>query len=237
VVRGARPTPRVGRKPKASPELIAKIRLLLADPDYRGISAIEVLRRAREWGYTGQRSQMSALVRSLRPEAPKEPVVRFEGLPGEYAQFDFGECLVKTRAGVVRVQFFAGRLKYSRAMHVEIVQDQSAETLVRSVIGCIAAWGGSPKEWVFDNPRTVRISKRGVEPPVLHRHLRQLVAEYNVICTLCAPRSGNQKGSVERLVGYVMSGPAVGARCGFALGYRCWGGDAAIERVPHDVVK
>ena len=65
------------------------------------------------------------------------------------------------------------------------------------MIGCIAAFGGSTKEWVFDNPKTVRISKRGVEPPVLHRYLRQLVAEYNVIPTLCAPRSGNQKGSVD----------------------------------------
>jgi hypothetical protein len=56
---------------------------------------------------------------------------------------------------------------------------------------------------VFDNPRTVRISNIGVKPVVLHPNLRQLVAEYNVIATLCAPRAGNQKGSVERLVGYV----------------------------------
>jgi hypothetical protein len=130
-------------------------------------------------------------------------VVRFEGLPGEYTQFDFGECEVQTAAGVIRVQFFAARLKFSRFLHVEIVADQSAETLVRSVIGCLAMFGGSTKEWVFDNPKTVRISKRGVEPPVLHRYLRQLVAEYNVICTLCTPRAGNQKGSVERVVGYV----------------------------------
>jgi transposase len=38
---------------------------------------------------------------------------------------------------------------------------------------------------------------------VLHRYIAQLVTEYNVIATFCAPRSGNQKGSVERLVGFV----------------------------------
>lgn len=194
---------RIGRKPKASPELVERIRLLLEDPNNRYITAIEVLRRCREWGFTGGRSQLSKLVKELRPRPAQEPVVRFEGLPGEYAQFDFGECMVETAAGVLRVQFFAGRLKFSRFMHVEIVPNQGAETLVRSVVGCLAMFGGSPKEWVFDNPKTVRISKRGVEPPVLHRYLRQLVAEYNVIVTLCAPRSGNQKGSVERLVGYV----------------------------------
>lgn len=194
---------RIGRKPKASPEVIENIRLLLADPRSRRITAIEVLRRSRAWGFKGGRSQMTKLVKELRPDPVQEPVVRFEGLPGEYTQFDFGECEVETAAGIIRVQFFGARLKFSRFMHVEIVPDQCAETLVRSVIGCIAVFGGSTKEWVFDNPRTVRISKRGVEPPILHRHLRQLVAEYNVIPTLCAPRSGNQKGSVERVVGYV----------------------------------
>jgi transposase len=194
---------RPGRRPKASAEVIEEVRLLLADPRNRRVTAIEVLRRSREWGFTGGRSQMSKLVKELRPEPLQEPVVRFEGLPGEYAQFDFGECEVELAAGVVRVQFFAGRLKFSRFMHVEVVPDQRAETLVRSLLVCLAAFGGSPKEWVFDNPKTVRISKFGVEPPVLHRYLAQLVAEYRVIPTLCAPRSGNQKGSVERLVGYV----------------------------------
>lgn len=194
---------RIGRKPKANDEVVERVRMLLADPRNRRITAIEVLRLSREWGFTGGRSQMSKLVKTLRPEQRQEPIVRFEGLPGEYTQFDFGECEVETVAGVIRVQFFAARLKFSRFMHVVIVPDQCAETLVRSVIASIAAFGGSTKEWVFDNPKTVRISKRGVEPPVLHRNLRQLVAEYNVIATLCAPRSGNQKGSVERLVGYV----------------------------------
>jgi hypothetical protein len=88
-------------------------------------------------------------------------------------------------------------------MDVILVPDQQAETLARAVIASIEALGGSTKEWVFDNPKAVRISKVGVLPVVLHPFLRQLVAEYSVIPTLCAPRAGNQKGSVERLVGFV----------------------------------
>ncbi|MEZ4237393.1 MAG: IS21 family transposase [Myxococcota bacterium] len=192
---------RIGRKPKADPAMVEEIRLLLQQNPK--LPAIEVLRRFKVRGFAGGRSQMTELVKRLRPEPHQEPVVRFEGLPGEYTQFDFGECVVELDAGPVTVQFFGGRLKYSRFMHVELVPDQCAETLVRSVIACIAAFGGATKEWVFDNPKTVRISKRGVEPPVLHRYLAQLVAEYRVIPTLCTPRAGNQKGSVERLVGYV----------------------------------
>jgi transposase len=195
---------RRGRPPKADAPMIERIRLLLETPGNDRLPATEVLRRAAEWGYTGGRSQMTELVKRLRPKPRQEPIVRFEGLPGEYTQFDFGECEVAfTATGKQRVQFFAARLKYSRFMHVILVPDQTAETLVRSLIACLVAFGGSTKEWVFDNPRTVRISPIGVKPVVLHRFLRQLVAEYNVIATLCAPRSGNQKGSVERVVGYV----------------------------------
>lgn len=195
---------RRGRPPKADAAIIDQIRALFADERNAHLSAMEVLRRAKSWGYEGGRSQMAVLVKSLRPEPRKEPVVRFEGVAGEYAQFDFGEVRLELADGrELRVQFFAGRLKYSRLMHVEIVADQGSETVVRSLIACLAIFGGSPKEWVFDNAKSMRVSPIGVQPVVLHRYLRQLVAEYNVIATFCAPRSGNQKGTVERLVGFV----------------------------------
>ena len=193
---------RRGRPPKADASMVQRIRTLLESEPR--LPATEVLRRSRDWGFTGGRSQMSELVRRLRPKPRQEPVVRFDGLPGEYAQFDFGECEVDlVSSGKVRVQFFAGRLKFSRFMDVELVADQQSESLVRSLMGCLVAFGGSPKEWVFDNPKTIRISPIGREPVVLHRYLAQAVAEFRVIPTLCAPRSGNQKGSVERLVGFV----------------------------------
>ena len=198
---GREGTPRRGRPPKADDALRERVRLLLEEEPE--LAATEVLRRAREWGYPGSRSAMSALVKQLRPVPSKEPVIRFEGLPGEYAQFDFGQGRVRYRDGRnERIQFFAGRLKCSRFMHVVLVDDQQAETVVRSLIACLDAFGGSPKEWVFDNPRTIRISPRGAEPVILHPYLRDLVAGYRVIPTFCAPRAGNQKGSVERLVGF-----------------------------------
>ena len=192
---------RPGRPSKADPDLRARVLALLKEEP--GILATEVLRRSRDWGYEGSKSAMSALVKTLRPAPTKEPVVRFEGLPGEYAQFDHGEGWVEYVDGRrERIIFFAGRLKYSRFMHVELVDDQQAEATIRALIACLTAFGGSPKEWVFDNAKTLRLSRWGVAPIVLHRYLRDLVASYNVIPTFCAPRSGNQKGSVERLVGY-----------------------------------
>lgn len=192
---------RPGRPSVTSEALIDRIRVLLAEET---IAATEVLRRARDWGFTGSRSTMAALVKELRPTLRKEAIVRFEGLPGEYTQFDFGEANVTYADGRKdKLVFWAARMKYSRMMHVVLVPDQRAETLARCLLASLAFFGGSTKEWVFDNPKTVRISPIGVEPPVLHAHLRDLVAEHRTIPTLCTPGKGQQKGSVERLVKYV----------------------------------
>lgn len=193
--------PRRGRPPKADEAIVEQVRALLRENG--SMLATEILRRSRAWGYTGSKSAMSSLVKRFRPLPKVEPLVCFDGMPGEYAQFDFGKCWVKLAGGrKEKVIFFAGRLKHSRFMHVVLATNERAETVVRSLIACLTAFGGSPKEWVFDNPRTIRLTPWGVEPVVLHAYMRDLVAEYRVIPTFCAPRSGQQKGSVENLVGY-----------------------------------
>lgn len=193
--------PRRGRPSLVEPFRERTVALLAAEPELPGV---EVFRRARTWGYAGKRSALYQLIAAVRPPPKKEPIVRFEGVPGEFAQFDFGEAWVKFAGGGRRkVIFFAGRLKFSRFVQVVIVPNQRAETLIRSLLVCLAAFGGAPKEWVFDNPKTVRISPIGVEPPVLHPWLRELAADMNVLPTLCTPAAGWEKGSVENLVGFV----------------------------------
>ena len=194
--------PKVGRPPKADEELIVRIQQLLSDEP--GIRATEVYRRAVGWGYAGKRSAMSELVRRHRPKPKLDLVVRFEGLPAEYGQFDFGEALVTYVDGKrERLHFFAARLKFSRLLHVELSPDQKAESVVRALVASFTAWGGAPREWVFDNPRTIRASLPGIEPAVPHALLRDLLGEVGAIPTFCLPRKGNQKGSVENLVGFV----------------------------------
>ena len=52
---------------------------------------------------------MTALVRSLCPAPRKDSVVLFNGVPGEYPQFDSGEAMLHFAcAGQHRVQLFAG---------------------------------------------------------------------------------------------------------------------------------
>lgn len=168
------------------------------------LKSAEVFRRARTWGYSGAKTALYEFVKSVRrPVLASEPLVPFEGLPGEFAQFDFGERSVIFAEGRrKKVIFFVGRLKFSRHLHVVIVPNQTAEVLVRAVVSCLNAWKCVPLVWVFDNPKTVRISGKG-ESIRLHPYLHGLAGETNSAVTLCTPHQPQQKGSVERGVGWV----------------------------------
>ena len=101
----------IGRPSLAEPYR-EKVKTLLKDEPT--LLSVEVCRRMRNAGYAGRKSAMYELVRSVRPHETT-PVVRFEGLPGEFSQHDFGEVLVRFDDETERtVHFFASRLKYSR---------------------------------------------------------------------------------------------------------------------------
>jgi hypothetical protein len=115
------------------------LEILQHTPD---LASLEILRRIREAGYEGGKTALYALVASLRPKSVK-PLVRFEGLPGEFSQHDFGQIEVQFVDGSSqRIHFFASRLKYSRFICVSLVPDEAVESLVRTLAEHLASWGG-----------------------------------------------------------------------------------------------
>jgi transposase len=171
-----------------------------------GLPTQELLRRAGEAGYTGHKTAFYALVAGLRPSRAV-PVVRFEGLPGEFSQHDFGHVDVTFVDGRrKRVHFFASRLKYSRFAAVSLVENEKVETLVRGLARHFVAFGGLPLMAVFDRPKTiVKKGGKGREVEEYNATFAQAMVDLGVGVEMCAPRSGNQKGAVERLVGWVKS--------------------------------
>ena len=122
--RGARG---IGRPAKAEPFRTYIAEILTLEPE---LLSVEILRRAKLKGYTGGKTALYDLVSTLRPTVI-QPLVRFEGLAGEFSQHDFGHVDVRyLNATRKRVHFFASRLKYSRWTEVTIVPDEGTETLV-----------------------------------------------------------------------------------------------------------
>jgi transposase len=168
------------------------------------LKSVEIFRRARLAGYTGRKTAFYALVASLRPKNAK-PLVRFEGLPGEFSQHDFGQVDVEYLDGTQqRIRFFASRLKFSRAVRVSVVPDETAETLVRNLAEHLDSWGGAPLMCVFDRPRTVALKwQRDGVVTEWNPTFAYAALELGIGVEVCWPYRAQEKGSVENLVGFV----------------------------------
>jgi hypothetical protein len=131
--------------------------------------------------------------------------LRFEGLPGEYLQVDWGEvrAFPFTQQPPVTRYFLACRLKYSRWSWVRFTADMRQESLFRGLVDCFVSLGWVPWVLVFDNMKTVTSGRDAAGQPVWTPALFQLAGECGFHPQACDPGAGNQKGSVESLVKWV----------------------------------
>ena len=191
----------IGRPSKAEAYRTTVAAWLTEEPD---LLSVELLRRAKLAGYDGAKSALYVLVRSVRVVTPR-PVVRFEGLPGEFTQHDFGEVLVRFLDGATtRIHFFASRLKYSRWVEVTIVPNQQVETLARTLVDHFAAIGGIPLLAVFDRPKTVALTwRKNGDVTEWNPVFAGVVLDLGLGIEVCWPHAPQQKGAIENLVGWV----------------------------------
>lgn len=176
-----------------------------------GLTTVRMLELARSdpaQPYGGGRSVFSDAVHKIKlahQQATADIPVRFEGLPGEYLQVDWGEVrrFPFTQQPPGTRYFLACRLKYSRWFWVRFTSDMRQETLIRGLVACLCDLGWVPWVLVFDNMKTVTTGRDGAGQPIWHPALLGLAAQFDFHPQACAVGAANQKGSVESLVKYV----------------------------------
>ena len=171
---------------------------------------LELVRGDPEHPYRGGHSVFRAAVREERltqahDRAVLDVPVRFEGLPAEYLQVDWGEirAFSFTCQEPATRYFLACRLKYSRWTWVRFTADMRQETLFRGLVDGFVTLGWVPWVLTFDNMKTVTSGRDAQGQPVWNPALLQLAAEFGFHPEACTPGAGNQKGSVESLVKWV----------------------------------
>jgi transposase len=179
----------------------------------QGLSGVRMLELARadpDQPYRGGHSVFrDAVRRERRAQAHAQAVadvpVRFEGLPAEYLQVDWGEVrrFPFTQQAPATRYFLACRLKYSRWVWVRFTTEMRQETLFRGLVDCLAALGWVPWVLVFDNMKTVTTGRDAQGQALWHPALLQLAAAFGFHPEACTPGAGNQKGAVEALVKWV----------------------------------
>lgn len=168
---------------------------------YPALSAVRLFAECRAAGYVGGYSQLTALVRRLRPAPEPEVVVRFETAPGEQAQFDF--ATVKLPWGVRYALVMV--LGYSRLLYVEFVQRQTALTVMLGLERAFAAFGGVPQHVLFDQMKSVIVEDQRPDGGRLLRNAEFLrfAAHWQFQVRACRPYRAQTKGKVERPIHYL----------------------------------
>ena len=118
----------------------------------------------------GLRRRQDGALRAGRTAASAThvPLVRFEGVPGEFSQHDFGQVVVRYLEGGASGSTSSRRGSSTRAGSTSASCQTKEESLVRSLIAGFENFGGVPLVAVFDNPKTVTLGREGRADPVEH---------------------------------------------------------------------
>lgn len=169
------------------------------------ISGVRLYEEIQTQGYTGEISILRDFLRPLRDQHAHDLTVRFETLPGQQAQVDWGSFGSLTEAGITsKLYGFVFILGYSRAMYVEFTTSQVIESLLRCHLHAFEYLGGYPQEILYDNMKTV-ILQREAERGRYRWHPKFLdfAGYYGLSPRVCQPYRARTKGKVERMIGYV----------------------------------
>ena len=174
-------------------------RMVAASPDV--IPATVLLREIQGRGYGGGYSRLKIFVRGLVPAAPPEPVVRFETEPGQQMQADWATV---GHSGS-KLKVFIATLGWSRMTYVEFCDDEQVETLIACHERAFLAFGGVPKEVLYDNMKTVILERNtyGRGAHRFHPGFLDYIKHVGALPRMCQPYRPQTKGKVERFIGYL----------------------------------
>ena len=157
-----------------------------------------------ERGFRGSARSVRRYVKLVRPGRVPEAFLRLDPLCAEEAQIDWAHVghVPVPGGGSRSLWLFVMVLSWSRAMWGEFCFDTTVHSLLRSLVRGFNNLGGSPRRWLFDNPKIV-VLERDSASVRFHPLLLDLAGAFRVQLRLCGPYRGNEKGRVERKIRFL----------------------------------
>ena len=160
-------------------------------------------RLVEERDYKGCESSIRRAVHEIKlSRKPDQAFIPLSFSLGEAMQVDWGEAQVYVNGEKVQVNIFCARLCGSCAPFTIAYWHQNLESFLDAIIRSIQYYGGTPKKIIFDNARVAVKNGFGAHA-VAQDNYAILSAHYGFTPVFCNPASGNEKGLVENLVGYI----------------------------------
>ncbi len=197
------------------------IKVLLGQDDYQATKIWDLIKKQE---YKGSYDVVKRYVRTLKGERDQVAYIRFETMPGQQAQVDFGEFAVVFPDGVeIKLYCFVMALGFSRHMYVEFVDRCTMSVFLDCHIHAFNHFDGVPGEILYDNMKNV-VVRRLVGKVQFNERMMDFALHYQFKPVACPPYSPWCKGKVERPIDYI--------RERFWRGYVYWN----MEKANHDVL-
>lgn len=169
---------------------------------YPRLRASRLFLMLKDRGYEGSVQQLRRLVRRVRP-LPVTAYLALTTMPGEQAQVDWGHFgTIQIGKAVRHLSVFVLTLSYSRRSYVRFTLDQTLATFMACHVDAFRDVGGVPRIVLYDNLKSVVLERVG-NAIRFHPSILELAGHYHFRPEPCNKARGNEKGRVERAIGYL----------------------------------
>jgi len=155
-------------------------------------------------GYQGGKSQIKYFVQPYREARRQEATVRFETLPGEQAQADWGHFgFIEHQGRRCRLYGFMMTLSWSRASYLEFTISADAAWWLRCHVHSFRYFGGVPWVVLHDNLKTAVLEREANGGIHWNPRYLDFAHYYGFTPKACRPYRPQTKGKVESGIRYV----------------------------------
>jgi len=170
--------------------------MLAIDPK---ASAVVIAQRIASLGFNGEITIVRDYLRKIRGRSKRrQPFIRFESLPGQQCQIDWGHFGSLTYGHTKRKLYCMAAVEcHSRLLYLEFTHSQRQEALHRCLLNAFRFFQGTPKELVHDNMLTAVIEREG---PLIrfNEAFLQFLLPFKVLPIACNVAQPHEKGKVEK---------------------------------------
>jgi len=178
-------------------------------------NATVIFQELKLMGYQGCYETVKCFVAPLRRiyQAENEAFIRFETMPGEQSQVDWGSTWVWIGAKQEKVHIFTLVLGYSRRLFARGYPDEKIVHLIAGHEAAFQWFEGYTKEILYDNPKTMVRNHNIVSGEILlNNTFKDFCNHYHFRPRFCRPYRAQTKGKVESGVKYVKRNFLAGRR-------------------------
>lgn len=195
-------------QPRAKPKIdkfLPVIHQILVDdrqaPKKQRHTAWRIFERLRdEHQFSGKYTIVKDAVRAWK-QSHQEVFLPLSHPPGE-AQVDFGEATIRLAGQETKVALFVMTLPYSGAIFMQAFPRECTETFLEGHRRALEYFGGVPRRISYDNSAIAVIEVLKGRERKLTREFLRLQSHYLFQEHFCLVRRANEKGHVERLLGF-----------------------------------